>query len=1114
MRNLAVFVALLSAAVLPALVGAEEIWSLGADDQNYAEFALSGDHASFAARFPQDPVIDMASPDAAAAWPWIHPGNRDSWAGSRAHTFTITFDLPAGCDAPVFELVLDTVAAHYGSPPVLKIDLNGTVREVHTRATCRSDRVLEDPAEGQPAVYREVFLAAELKPKGNQLAITNAEGSWLLYDCLSFHTRTAEFDQIEVAVERGVLRGEGGGLCRQLTVAYAGGVLIEEADLSAAVGSQQVGRKLDPKTCAMEAKILVPIPQADAAAEATVSLAYRGKTLTKTVAIPPERPWEVHLVHQTHLDIGYTHTQEDVLARQVQSLKDSLQYIDETKDYPEESRFKFHPEGMWAVDEFMRTASKEEKEALVRAARTRDIHMDAMYAQAMTGMYNDEELFELMAGAARFGKAHGVTIDSAMQTDVPGYTWGLVPALAQNGVRYMTMGPNGGHRVGRVYEWADKPFWWESPSGKERVLCWVSGFGYALWHGRPQGDRLEEARLFQILDQLAAKEFPYNLVMLRYNIEGDNGRPNRALSDSVKEWNEKYAWPKVVISRNSDVMRELERRHGKDLPVVRGDYTPYWEDGCASTSEATSLCRIGCERIVQAQALFAMLRPEAFPAGAFDAAWTDLVMYDEHTWGAHCSISQPDDPFTIHQDEYKQAYARRGHRAAEELVGLAVERKAAGEPLAIDVFNTASWDRGEIVTIEVPAAEGKVSVRDAAGQAVPTQSLADGRIAFRAAGVPAFGAARFSLTKDHVQAAGSAYADAKTLTIGNDLVQLKIDPESGAISSLRRKGIEADLVSPGDDGNRGLDDYLYILERNSQENRARQSGGAVATVVDAGPLLARLRIESPAPNCTKLVREITVVEGSDQVVVENHMDKLMERRPEGTFFAFPFHVPEGQWRIDVPWAVVRPQLDQLPGANRNYYCVQRWCDLSNEQFGVTWVTLDANMMQFAPIVYTPAWGLEPWRSEIEPGGTLYSWVCNNHWETNYKAGQEGPLTFRYVLRPHAGPYNQASVQRFGRGVHQPLLAFTNDGKTPLAGSVLSLDNDAVVATCLKPTRDGTGLVLRLFNTTETSQNVAVRCREDAKGIWLSNPLEEKLAVAPTPLAMEKYEIVTLLLSAK
>lgn len=1109
MRNLLSFAVLLTGILLSTRSKAEAVWSLGRDDQTYAEFALSGDYASFLKRFPKDPTVDVGTPDAAAGWPWIHPGSRDAWAGSRPHTFTITFDLPPGCDAPVFELVLDTVAAHYQSPPVLKIDLNGGVRVIRTRATCRSDNVFENPAEGEPAAYRAVFLATDLKPHGNRLAITNAEGSWLLYDSVSFLARSAEIEDIEVVPARGVLRGPDDDLCRAIKVGYAGGALVDKAVLSAAVGTRKTSQELDPKTACLEATILVPLEQFDEPVEATVSLECENKTLTKAVTISPERLWEVHLVHQTHLDIGYTHTQEDVLARQVQSLKDALQYIDETKDYPDEARFRFHPEGMWAVDEFMRTASEEEKEAFIRAARARDIHLDAMYAQAMTGMYSDEELFELMAGAVRFGKAHGIAIDSAMQTDVPGYTWGLVPALAQNGVRYMTMGPNGGHRVGHVYQWADKPFWWESPSGKDRVLCWLSGFGYALWHGTPRGERLNADRIFQILDQLAGKEYPYDLVMLRYNIEGDNGRPNRVLSDSVKEWNEKYAWPKLVISRNSDVMREMERRHGDELPIVRGDYTPYWEDGCASTSEATSLCRVGCERIVQAQALFAMLRPQAFPAEAFDSAWTDLIMYDEHTWGAHCSISQPDDPFTIHQDEYKQAYARRGHRAAEELIEQAVDAKPVDKVSAVDVYNTASWDRNNLVTIDVPRSDGRTALHDAQGRAVPAQRLADGKMAFFSGSVPAFGASRFTFVSAGLEAPGSAYADAATMTIGNDRLRLRIDPASGAIVSLRRDGIDVDLVNPGDDGNRGLDDYLYIRGRDSQESRARQSGGVTATVVDAGPLVARLRIESPAPGCNKLVRDITVVNSSDAIVIENRLDKIMERKPEGTFFGFPLNVPGGQWRIDLPWAVVRPEIDQLPGANRNYYCVQRWCDLSNDAFGVTWVTVDANMMQFAPILYTPAWGLDPWRTEINPGGTLYSWVCNNHWETNYKAGQEGPLAFRYVLRPHVGSYDQADIERLARGVHQPLLAVAGDVASPLPEPVLALDNDAVVATCLKPTRDGGGLLLRLFNTTGTSQSAAIQFRRRPKRVWISNHLEEKLAESPEELNLDKYELVTL-----
>ena len=149
--------------ILPGRLEAGQIWSLGVDDQTYAEFALSGDYASFLKQFPKDPVVQIGNPEAALRWPSIHPGPRDGWAGSRAHAFAITFALPSGCDAPAFELVLDTVAAHPVAPPMLKIDLNGAVREVRTRATCRSDAVLSDPGEGRSASYRAVFLARDLR---------------------------------------------------------------------------------------------------------------------------------------------------------------------------------------------------------------------------------------------------------------------------------------------------------------------------------------------------------------------------------------------------------------------------------------------------------------------------------------------------------------------------------------------------------------------------------------------------------------------------------------------------------------------------------------------------------------------------------------------------------------------------------------------------------------------------------------------------------------------------------------------------------------------------------------------------------------------------------------
>ena len=69
-----------------------------------------------------------------------------------------------------------------------------------------------------------------------------------------------------------------------------------------------------------------------------------------------------------------------------------------------------------------------------------------------------EELLRLLDCARRLWKRHNLTIDSAMISDVPGYTWGIVPTLAHSGVRYFSIGPNHCHRIGHTLaEWGDRP---------------------------------------------------------------------------------------------------------------------------------------------------------------------------------------------------------------------------------------------------------------------------------------------------------------------------------------------------------------------------------------------------------------------------------------------------------------------------------------------------------------------------------------------------------------------------------------------------------------------------------------------------------------------------------
>ncbi len=1109
---------------------ATEIWSIGTTDSSNAEFLAPGNYIPFAEKgFSVAVPVGQTVVDS-KRWPNTLPGPLDAWAGSKSYTITTTFDLPPNFDAKGTDIRLEiTGRAQHPAPPVFDIEFNKVKRTVATTSK-------EDQPWGS---FRISFAPDDLNSKDNTLRITSTKGSWFEFDSVRFVAQKGKIDTIRLTSIPGILRGGNGEFLRRVRVDFDGETLksIATFKIASSASASTIMLVPEPEIGEFEMNVSVDkqFPEKELKFTATLQ-PQNSDPISVEGTLPTERKFTVHLIHQTHLDIGYTHIQTDILKRQVQSLRDALKYIDETKDYPEEAKFRFHPEGMWAVEEFLKEATPDEKKAFIKAAKNRDLHIDGMYAQAMTGMYNDEELFELFGNAARFCRENDIVLDSVMQTDVPGYTWGLVPAMYQHGIRYMTMGPNCVHRVGRLYEpWGDKPFWWVSPSGKEKILCWLLDTGYHQFHRKPLGHVLSEQEVFRILsgkdfinrDRESERTFLFDdLVVIRYGIEGDNGRPNRVLSDTVKEWNEKFLYPKLMISRNSDVMRLLETKYGDKLPVVRGDYTPYWEDGSASTTEATAICRRACEKIIQAEILWSMLNPKKKLASDFDAAWTDLIMYDEHTWGAYNSISEPDSDFVKTQDDFKQEYAKRGAKEVDAILEKVAEDSPVlkqGAKNDMLLVNTTTRDRWGICFIgKTPKTDKKLTMyKNDVGNVLPVQTVddcddrgtcslyADFSFGEKPGEVPALGKMSLSPVESATipTIPSSLRIDAETGEMGNDLFNLVIDKQSGAIKSLKLKSVDHEFVDAGSDGNRGVNDYLYIIGRNAEENRSRNEGTVKLTVVASGPLAASMLIEifpTSTANAKALKSQITIFADSEKIRIENVLDKKMERKPEGTFFGFPFNIPNGKWFLDMPWALVEVDKDQIPGANRNYYSVQRYGVCANDKVGVNWVTVDANMVQFAPILFTGPHGpLSSWRKEFQPGGTLYSWVCNNHWETNYKAGQDGRLCFEYWVWPFVASFDNSVAQRFARQIHQPLLRIDGVVAADQKAKWLMVENyENIVISSVKPTRDDSGaLSVRLFNTSPNPLSTKLRLPTPHQKVFRSNPLEDRLeALDEIPLA--------------
>ncbi|HUW60473.1 MAG TPA: polysaccharide lyase family protein [Candidatus Bathyarchaeia archaeon] len=1080
----------------PGVESAHVLWEIGTADNDTAGFALGRDRYL---DFGEDPVFMAGISDPAKDWPYMQPGPDDSWARSRRHTFTIAFAINGTPPEGAYTLCIDLADTHFLNPPQLDIAINGHLYSHQLPTGGSGNSIFGDLSGAQEHCVRMPVDAGDLNAGSNEITITTASGSWILYDWVGF--------EAPAGAGLGVLEGMtvlGVPQCPPLLVEADGRLFQvvrqgirhvgEATEATVHVGdAAPVSVTLEPG----EQTVELQVPRVACATTVPVEVRVGDTILaTRSVVLEPVREWIVYLLPHSHVDIGYTHLQTEVEQRQCQFLDDGIELARQTADHPEGARFKWNSEVLWAVDSYLKQASPEKRDAFIEAVRRGWIGLDALYGNELTALCRPEELIELLGCARRLSTQYGLTIDAAMISDVPGYTWGLVPAMAQSGVKYFSIGPNVGHRIGFTRSaWSDRPFYWVSPSGREKVLCWMAGEGYSWFHRGPIRDG---GMVLDYLERLSASGYPYAITYGRYNIGGDNGPPDPDLSAFVQDWNARYAYPKLLIATTSEMFHEFEACYGDTIPAIRGDFTPYWEDGAASSARETAVNRAAAERLVQAGALYAMLDPRRYDADRFHTAWRDVLLYDEHTWGAHNSISEPEGDFAKGQWAIKQAFALDADRLSRTLLDDAITPCATkgDASAAVLVFNTCSWPRTDLVVLDGIGAR----ITQADGQTVPSQRLSGGAVAFLAQDVPPMGAAKYNVHDGDPDSCGDARAEGRQLS--NGILTVDIDEATGAIASLRYGDGERELVDR--ESGPGLNDYLYVAGRNPAE--PQRNGPVTIRVKEPGPLVASIEITSEAPGCNALTREVRLVAGLDNLEIVNVIDKTNVYAQEAVHVAFPFRVPEGAMRMDIPWAVVRPEADQVPGSCKNYFTIQRWVDVSNQDYGATWATIDAPLIEVGAITCDPT--VTGWLEHIAPSSTLYSYVMNNYWETNYKASQDGPTTFRYAIRPH-GRFDAGAAARFGAEQSQPLLAVPVDQDAVAMESFLRVEPAGVVVTALKPSDDGKAWIVRLFGASGKLEHATLTWGTPKQPrMWMSDLTERPQTRVSGPIEIPPYGIVT------
>ena len=465
-------------------------------------------------------------------------------------------------------------------------------------------------------------------------------------------------------------------------------------------------------------RIYIPDLRQPTPVEFTLSVSGQVQDQT-TVNWTPQRHWQIYLVHSSHHDLGYTDLPSNLLREHDRFLDDVLRFCDETADWPADSRFHYLVEQAWSILHYLEHRSPAQVEKLVLLLREGRIEVTALMGNETSELCGHEGQVRLLYPAFRLKRRYGVPIRTAELNDIPGIAWGLASVLAGAGIRYFAPGiPDyfaWGRKVRPIWDEAavlprDLPgaFWWEGPDGG-RVLFWYEG-GFI---GTPSLWTVEQAEKdlpLRLMD-ITGRGYPYDLIRMKFlSGERDNSPPDLRLSHITRQWNERWVYPRLVVSTNARFFERFEREFGGGLRLLRGDLpnTDY-PIGATSTPHPTGVNRLAHDALTSAEKLAACAAHAGdydYPAETLAEAYDTSLLYDEHTWG----MAHPLGPAQDACLSQKTQYAYRAAALAQDVLSKSTNRIADGLRLSDDgyhvtVFNPLSYARSDVVhVLAVPPA--------------------------------------------------------------------------------------------------------------------------------------------------------------------------------------------------------------------------------------------------------------------------------------------------------------------------------------------------------------------------------------------------------------------------
>lgn len=761
------------------------------------------------------------------------------------------------------------------------------------------------------------------------------------------------------------------------------------------------------------------------------------------------------------------------------------------------------------------------------------IEWGATYNNPYESMYDGEALVRQVYLGKKWlqKKLPGCSFTSAFNEDVPGRAMQMPQILAKAGVNYLYFSR---HEPG-IYSWY-------SPDGS-KVLAYTPGQYFTASYEvlESKTDSATKQNMIKTLEQwnnyFKQNKFAADYPFL-YSLDWSEPKE---FTSFIKLWNENHAkngLPEIGFATASAALKAIVSPNAK-FEKIEGERPDVWLYIHGATHEkALTASRTANRTLISAEKLaatssFLTKNFDQYPQEKFNDAWLNAI-YPDHGWGGkHGDLT---DLTFRHKFEKALDISADIVKNSTGLISKQIKFRQDG--LAVVVYNTLSWDRTDLVKVNVDAYGQSITtyqVIDAiTGKEIPSQQIASEVVTnrepvtliFVAENVPSMGYKTYYLkpfineikkfendwsTNYWMQPVqpthpSSVSSNANGPTVENKFY--KIEFGKGGIKSIFDKQLQKELLSSGN----LLGGEIFQLE---------SVGNGAGEFTDIQPVsmngFEKVSQYAPNWNCSEygnirkayeFTQQTKFATVKEKVILYENLKKIEFEVDilgfSGEHFreyriAFPLNQTNSSIAYEVPMGVVEVGKNEIKGAagfshkTQNYTTecskihpreVQDWFNASS---GNVSVNITSSVASFDWIDPTDMQNTSPVLQ-----GILLASRRSCHGEGNFYL-QPGNHHYSFSLSSSDGNWKnfvQAGKQNNCPLVTNVIRAKKSEFGLPEEKSFVKINASNVIATTWKKADDENSFILRLCEMTGSDTNVTVYLPSNIKKLWHTNIIEE------------------------